>query len=125
VQHLSKRERQIMDVLYRDGRATAAEVRARMPKAPSDSAVRTMLGILEAKGHVRHERDGIRYVYLPTVKPQAARRSAVKYLLDTFFDGSAARGMTALLELRGGELDDADLTRLRRMIDEARRKGRQ
>ena len=119
--HLSKRERQIMDVLYGAGRATAADVRARMPEPPSYSAVRTLLRILEEKGHVRHEQDGIRYVYVPTVTPAKAQRSALKHLIDTFFGGSAARGMAALVELSGGE---EDLRQLRRMIDEARKKGK-
>jgi predicted transcriptional regulator len=119
--HLSKRERQIMDVLYGAGRATAAEVRARMPDPPSYSAVRTLLRILEEKGHVRHEQDGIRYVYVPTVAPAKAQRSALKHLIDTFFGGSASRGMAALVELSGRE---EDLRELQRMIDEARKKGK-
>jgi predicted transcriptional regulator len=122
--HLSKRERQIMDVLYREGRASAAGVRARLPDPPSYSAVRTLLRILEDKGHVRHQRDGVRYVYVPTIGPEKARRSALKHLLDTFFGGSASRGMAALFELSGKDLDEAELARLRRMIDEARRKGK-
>jgi predicted transcriptional regulator len=122
--HLSKRERQIMDVLYREGRASAADVRARMPEPPSYSAVRTLLRILEDKGHVRHEREGLRYVYVPTVGPEKARRSALKHLIDTFFAGSASRGMAALFELGGKDLDEAELARLRRMIDDARRKGK-
>jgi BlaI family transcriptional regulator, penicillinase repressor len=122
--HLSKRERQIMDVLYRHAPATAAEVRQHMADAPSYSAVRTMLGILERKGHVRHLRDGLRYVYSPSVPRERAQRSALKHLLDTFFDGSAARGMAALFDLGAADLDDAELSRLRRLIDEARKKGR-
>jgi BlaI family penicillinase repressor len=122
--HLSKRERQIMDVLYRAGRATAAEVRAGLPDAPSYSAVRTLLRILEEKGHVRHEQDGVRYVYLPRVGAATAQRSALKHLLDTFFGGSASRGMAALFELSGSDLDDAELRRLRQRIDEARKRGK-
>jgi BlaI family transcriptional regulator, penicillinase repressor len=122
--HLSKRERQIMDVLYGAGRATAADVRARMPDAPSYSAVRTLLHILEEKGHLRHEQDGLRYVYVPTVTPAKAQRSALKHMIDTFFGGSAARGMAALFELSGADLDEDELRRLRRMIDEARKKGK-
>ena len=118
--HLSKRERQIMDVLYRLERATAADVRAGMPEPPSYSAVRTLLRILEDKGHVRHEQDGVRYVYVPKVAPGKAQRSALKHLIDTFFGGSASRGMAALFELSGGE---EDLRRLQQMIDEARKKG--
>jgi BlaI family penicillinase repressor len=118
--HLSKRERQIMDVLYRLERATAADVRAGMPDPPSYSAVRTLLRILEDKGHVRHEQDGVRYVYVPKIGPAKAQRSALKHMIDTFFGGSASRGMAALFELSGGE---EDLRRLQQMIDEARKKG--
>ena len=113
-----------MDVLYGAGRATAAEVRAGIPDAPSYSAVRTLLRILEEKGHVRHEQDGIRYVYVPTVTPAKAQRSALKHLIDTFFGGSASRGMAALFELSGGDLDEAELRQLRQMINEARKKGK-
>ena len=113
-----------MDVLYRAGRATAADVRAQIPDPPSYSAVRTLLGILEQKGHVRHLRDGVRYVYVPKVPPARAQRSALQHLVDTFFGGSASRGMAALFELSGGDLDESDLARLRRMIDDARKKGR-
>jgi predicted transcriptional regulator len=113
-----------MDVLYRAGRATAADVRAEMPDPPSYSAVRTLLRILEEKGHVRHEQDGVRYVYLPRVAAATAQRSALKHLLDTFFGGSASRGMAALFELSGSDLDDAELRRLRQLIDEARKRGK-
>jgi BlaI family transcriptional regulator, penicillinase repressor len=119
--HLSKREQQIMEVLYREGRASAADVRAGMPDPPSYSAVRTLLRILEDKGHVRHEQDGVRYVYVPTVTAAKAQRSALKHMIDTFFGGSASRGMAALFELSGGE---EDLRRLQQMIDEARKKGK-
>ena len=122
--HFSKRERQIMDVLYRQGRATAADVRAGMPDPPSYSAVRTLLRILEDKGHVRHEQDGVRYVYVPIVGAAKAQRSALKHLVDTFFGGSASRGMAALFELSGGDLDEAELRRLRQLIDEARKRGK-
>jgi BlaI family penicillinase repressor len=122
--HLSKRERQIMDVLYRQGRAAAADVRAGMPDPPSYSAVRTLLRILEDKGHVRHEQDGVRYIYVPIVGAAKAQRSALKHLVDTFFGGSASRGMAALFELSGGDLDEAELRRLRQMIDEARKRGK-
>jgi BlaI family transcriptional regulator, penicillinase repressor len=121
---LSRRERQIMDALYVLGRASAAQVRERMPNPPGYSAVRALLRILEEKGHVRHEQDGIRYVYVPTVAPAKAQRSALKHMIDTFFGGSAARGMAALVELSGTDLDDEELRQLRRMIDEARKKGK-
>src|SRR5499426_3516210 len=95
---LSRREREIMDVLHREGRATAAAVRAALASPPSYSAVRAMLRILEDKGHVRHEVDGPRYVYLPTVARDNAKRSALKHLLQTFFDGSAEQAISALLD---------------------------
>jgi predicted transcriptional regulator len=121
---LSKRERQIMDVLYRRGSATVAEVRRRLADAPSYSAVRTILRILEDKGHVRHHRDGLRYVYTPTIAAEKARRSALKHIIDTFFAGSPSRLMAALVELSRGEIDETELATLRQMIDDARKKGR-
>src|SRR5262245_35652841 len=119
--HLSRRERQIMDVLYQAGRATAAEVRAALPDAPSDSAVRTMLRILEEKGHVRHDLDGLRYVYIPTVARSKAKRSALKHVLNTFFDGSASQLVAALFELPPGDLGDEEIERLRQIVDRAKR----
>ena len=95
---LSRRERQIIDILYAQGRATAAEVQALLPDPPSYSAVRAMLRILEEKGHVRHEQDGPRYIYLPTVGRDNAKRSALHHMLKTFFDGSAEQAISALLE---------------------------
>jgi BlaI family transcriptional regulator, penicillinase repressor len=121
---LSRRERQIMDVLYRHRRATAAEVQAQLPDPPSYSAVRAMLRILETKGHTRHEQDGPRYVYVPTVARDKAKRSALKHLLNTFFEGSAEQVVAALLEVSGDELSKADLTKLRRLIDDARDEAR-
>ncbi len=119
--HLSRRERQIMDVLYQTGRATAADIRAGMADAPSYSAVRTMLRILEDKGHVRHELDGPRFVYIPTIARDKAKRSALKHVVNTFFDGSASQVMTALFELSPRDLGDDELVRLRRLIDAARK----
>ena len=110
-----------MDALYRAGRATAAEVRTSMPDAPSYSAVRTMLRILEDKGHLRHELDGPRYVYVPTVGRDKAKRSALTHVVNTFFDGSAAQVVAALFELSPRDMGDADLARLRELIDTARR----
>src|ERR687892_1753081 len=95
---LSRRERQIVDILYSQGRATAAEVQAALPDPPSYSAVRAMLRILEEKGHVRHEQDGPRYVYVPTVTRDRAKRSALRHVLQTFFDGSTEQAITALLD---------------------------
>lgn len=120
---LSRRERQIMDVLYRQGKATAAEVREGMPDPPSYSAVRAMLRILEEKGHVRHEQDGPRYLYVPTVGRDRAKRSALRHLLNTFFEGSAEQVVAALLDTTGSELSDAELARLRALIDTARKDG--
>ncbi|HEY6362408.1 MAG TPA: BlaI/MecI/CopY family transcriptional regulator [Vicinamibacterales bacterium] len=117
---LSRRERQIMDVLYRLRRATAAEVQAGMPDAPSYSAVRTLLRILEAKGHVRHEPDGPRYVYIPTVARDKARRSALRHVVNTFFEGSASQVMAALFELSPRDLGDDEIARLRQLIDNAK-----
>ncbi len=121
---LSRRERQIMDVLYRTGRATAADVQAGMPDAPSYSAVRTMLRILEDKGHVRHEPDGPRYVYIPTVARDKVKRSALKHVVNTFFEGSASQVMAALVELSPRDLDDDEIARLRELIDNAKQKKR-
>ena len=114
-----------MDVIYRHGRATAAEVQAQLPDPPSYSAVRAMLRILETKGHTRHEQDGPRYVYVPTLARDKAKRSALKHLLNTFFEGSAEQVVAALLEVSGDELSEADLTKLRRLIDDARDEARQ
>ena len=111
-----------MDVLYQRGRATAAEVRDGLPDPPSYSAVRALLKILEDKGHVRHEVDGPRYVYAPTVARDRAKRSALKHVLQTFFDGSASQVMAALFELGPRDLDEEQIERMRKLIDEARRK---
>jgi predicted transcriptional regulator len=120
---LSRRERQIIDILYAQGRATAAEVQSLLPDPPSYSAVRAMLRILDEKGHVRHEQDGPRYVYLPTVARENAKRSAMRHMLQTFFDGSTAQAISALLDDSSAKLSDADLDRLARMIEDARRTG--
>jgi BlaI family transcriptional regulator, penicillinase repressor len=121
---LSRREREVMDIVYRLGRATAAEVRAAMAQAPTDPAVRTTLRILVEKGRLHHEYDGPRYVYLPTVAPETARRSAFRHLLDTFFGGSAHGAMAALLEMEAVGLSPEDRRRLRALVDEAERGGR-
>jgi predicted transcriptional regulator len=121
---LSRRERQIMDVLYRAGKATAADVQSGMPDPPSYSAVRTMLRILEEKGHVRHELDGPRYVYIPTVARDKAKRSALRHVVNTFFDGSASQVMAALIEISPNELGDEELARLRQLIDNAKKGGK-
>lgn len=116
---LSRRERQIMDVLFQSGQATAAEIRQRMPEAPSDSAVRTQLRILVDKGHVRHEQDGPRYLYRPTVAKEQAKESALKRLVTTFFDGSAEQAMAALLD-SSTPVSNAELDRLEGLIQQAR-----
>ena len=117
---LSRREREIMTVLYRMGRATAGEVRAALDGRPADSTVRTQLRVLEEKGHVRHEEVGLRYVYMPTVPRHAARRSALKNLVETFYDGSTAKVVAALL---GGDADvsDDELERIAELVRKARR----
>jgi predicted transcriptional regulator len=120
---LSRRERQILDILYKDGRATAAEVQAGLADPPSYSAVRALLRILEDKGHVRHEQDGPRYVYRPTVGRDNAQRSAMRHVLQTFFEGSAEQAISALLDDASSRLSAAELERLARLIDTARKTG--
>ena len=120
---LTRRERQIMDILYRRGKATAAEVMSDLSGEPNYSTVRTQLRVLEEKGHVRHEQDGPRYVYVPTVGHDNAQRSALHHLLKTFFGGSAEQAISALLDESSQELSDAELDRLARLIDQARNAG--
>ncbi|MGH9346467.1 MAG: BlaI/MecI/CopY family transcriptional regulator [Vicinamibacterales bacterium] len=115
---LSRRERQIMDVIYERGQATAAEVAGAIPDPPSYSAVRALLRILEGKGYLRHEQQGLRYVFLPTVKRASARRSALKGLVRTFFDGSVEQTVAALLGQQ--KLTPEELDRLAALIDRAR-----
>jgi len=119
---LSRRERQIMDVIYRRGRATAAEVLQDIADPPSYSAIRALLRLLEEKGHVHHEQDGPRYVYLPTVNRERARQSALKHVVRTFFDGSATDAVAALLD--NDAIDHAELDRLSALIEQARKEGR-
>src|SRR5262249_35467531 len=120
---LSRRERQIIDILYRRGRASAAEVMEDLPGDSSYSTVRTQLRVLEAKGHVRHDQDGQRYVYSPAVPRGPVRRSALKHLVETFFDGSVAQAVAALL---GGDarLSEAELERIAELIEQTRKEGR-
>jgi BlaI family transcriptional regulator, penicillinase repressor len=117
---LTKRERQIMDRLYRLGRATANEILDGLTGDPSSSTVRTQLRVLESKGFVRHEEQGLRYVYLPTVPRHAARRSALKHLVETFFDGSNAKVVAALLGGEGARVTDEELDRIVELIKNAR-----
>lgn len=120
----SRRERQIMDVLYRRGRATVAEIMGAMPDPPSYSAVRAMLRVLEDKKHIRHEEKDLRYVYLPVVPRDKARRSAVAHMLETFFDGSAEQAVATLLNVSARDLTAEDFDRLALLIEEARKEGR-
>jgi predicted transcriptional regulator len=121
---LSRRERQIMDVVYRLGKATVSDVLERLPDPPSYSAVRALMRILEEKGHLSHEQDGPRYVYLPTVPRDAAQASALSHLVRTFFGGSAEAAVAALLDLPEHGMSEGELSRLSRLIDEARGQGR-
>lgn len=121
---LGRRERQIMEVVYRLGRATAAEVLGGLPDPPSYSAVRGMLRLLEGKGHLRHTREGIRLVYLPTVPVDDAGETTMRHVLNTFFAGSTAAAIAALLEASDEPPSDTELDALQRMIDQAREQGR-
>ena len=121
---LTRRERQIMDILYRRGRATAAEVMEEMPGDPHYSTVRTQLRVLEEKGHVRHEEQGLRYVYTPAVPRRSARKSALKHLVDTFYDGSPEQVVAALLGGDTSRLTDHDLARIEELVAKARKEGR-
>jgi predicted transcriptional regulator len=120
---LSRRERQIIDILYRRGRATAAEVMEDLPGDSSYSTVRTQLRVLEEKGHVRHEQDGQRYVYSPAVPRGTVRRSALKHLVETFYEGSVEQAVAALLGGEGSRLTDQQLDRIEDLIKRARKDG--
>lgn len=122
--HFSRRERQIMDALHARGQATAAEVLAALPDPPSYSAVRALLRILEDKGHLKHRREGARYVYMPRVSRATARRSAIRRIVSTFFQGSVTNAVAALLETSDTQLSAADLDRLQAMIQRAKSEGR-
>lgn len=121
---LSRRERQIMDILYQRGKASASEVREAMADAPSYSAVRAMLRVLEDKGHVKHQAEGLKYVYVPTVARDKAKRSAVKHLLDTFFKESPEQVVAALLDVSSTRLTREELDRMSEMIEKAKREGK-
>ena len=121
---LSRRERQIMDVIHAKGQASAAEVLTALTDAPGYSAVRTLLRILEEKGHLKHHRDGARYVYSPRASVETARRSALDRLVSTFFHGSVSQTVAALLETGDTKLSDTELTRLQQLIHKARKEGR-
>jgi BlaI family transcriptional regulator, penicillinase repressor len=121
---LSRRERQVLDVLYRAGRATCAEVQKTMADPPSYSAVRTFLRILEEKGLVRHEQDGARYIYIPTIEKDRASRSALRHVMNTFFEGSVTQAISALLDQDSKHLSQKDWQRLSVMIEEARQENK-
>ena len=121
MEKLSRRERQIMDVLYERGRATAAEILAALPDPPSYSAIRALIKVLEDKGHVKHQEDGPRYVFTPSVPRSKARRNAVKHLLQTFFDDSASEAVASLLGLSAGKLKPEELDKIEDLIARARK----
>lgn len=121
---LSRRERQIMDILYRRGRATAAEVMDDLLGNPAYSTVRTQLRVLESKGHVRHEEEGLRYVYSPALPRRTASRSALRHLVDTFFDGSIEKVVAALVGAGGARVSPDELERIARLVESARKEGR-
>ena len=121
--NLSRRERQIMDILYQMGRATAGEIHAAMPDPPSYSAVRAKLRVLEEKGHIRHEEEALRYVYLPVVARDSARRSALRHLVTTFFGGSVEDTVAALLDLSTANLKPEDLDRVSKLVEQAKKEG--
>jgi predicted transcriptional regulator len=123
-QKWSRREREIMEILYRRGKAAASEVREAMQDPPSYSAVRALLRVLEDKGHVKHASEGLRYVYLPTLARAKATRSAVKHLLDTFFDGSPEQAVAALLDVSSTRLTPEELDRMAQLIEQAKREGK-
>ena len=121
---LSRRERQIMDVLYQRGRASASDIHQALPDPPSYSAVRAKLRVLEEKGHVRHEEEALRYVYLPTLAPDRARRSALRHVVDTFFNGSVEQVVAALVDRSALKVTGEELDRMSELIEKARKEGR-
>jgi predicted transcriptional regulator len=122
--HLSRRERQIMDIIHRKGEATALEVNEALPDPPSYSAVRALLRILEDKGRLKHRKDGARYVYLATESRAKASRSALKRIMSTFFGGSVEHAVAALLDASDMQLSDEDLAKLQKIINQAKKEGR-
>jgi predicted transcriptional regulator len=122
--HLSRRERQIMDIIFARGEATAATVHEALPNAPSYSAVRALLRILEEKGHLTHREDGPRYVFMPTVPRSQASKSALKRVVQTFFDGSLSSAVAALVDAEGGKLSTEELKRIEAIIKAAKSKSK-
>src|SRR6266704_6239674 len=120
----SRRERQILDILYQRGKASASEVQDAMDDAPSNSAVRTLLRVLEEKGHVKRRAEGLKYVYVPSVAKEKAKRTAVKHLLETYFDGSSEQIVAALLDVSSTQLTREELDRMTAMIEKAKREGK-
>jgi predicted transcriptional regulator len=121
---LSRRERQIMEILYQRGKASASEVRESMEDAPGYSAVRAMLRVLEEKGHIKHQAEGLKYVYVPVVAREKAKRSAVRHVLDTFFGGSPEQIVAALLDVSAARLTNEELERMAELIEKAKREGK-
>src|SRR5579862_9327376 len=120
---LSRRERQIMDILYQRGRASASQIHEALPDRPTYSAVRAKLRVLEEKGHVRHEEESLHYVYLPVVARDKARRSALRHMVSTFFEGSVEQTVAALLDLSAANLSPQDLDRISQLIEDAKKEG--
>jgi len=124
ITHLSRRERQIMDIIYQKGEATVAEVRKLLPDPPSYSSVRALMSVLKKKGYLKHKEQGRRYIYYPTIALDRVKSSALKHLMETFFDDSAERVMAALLNIRGVDLSKKELERMARLIEEAKKEGK-
>jgi BlaI family transcriptional regulator, penicillinase repressor len=122
--NLSRRERQIMDILYQRGRASASEIHQVLPDPPTYSAVRAKLRVLEEKGHVRHEEESLHYVYLPTLARDTAQRSALRHLVSTFFRGSVEEAVAALLDVSAARLSEDDLDRIGQLVEEAKQSAR-
>lgn len=121
---LSRRERQILEILYHRGRASAAEVQTAMPDPPSYSAVRAMLRVLEEKGHIKHQAEGLKYVYVPVVSRDRAKRSAMRHLLETFFHDQPEQAVATLLDVSSRRLKPEELDRMAELIEKARREGK-
>src|ERR1041385_7308743 len=121
---LSRRERQIMDILYQRGRASASEILEALPDPPTYSAVRAKLRVLEEKGHVRHEEESLHYAYMPTVTRDTARRSALRHLLATFFEGSVEQAVAAMLDLSSAGLEERELDRIASLVEEAKKESK-
>lgn len=124
ITQLSRRERQIMDIIYQQAEATVADVRKLLLDPPSYSSVRALLSVLEKKGYLKHKEQGRRYIYYPTVALDRVKRSALKHLMETFFDDSAERVMAALLNIRGMKISEKELERMARLIEEAKKEGK-